>query len=75
MSEAILVLNAGSSSLKFSLFLLQEDALNAGLTGQLERLYTAPRFKVKDALGALIGEKQWLEGESLGHEGALAFFG
>ncbi|QZA80800.1 acetate/propionate family kinase [Deefgea piscis] len=73
MSEAILVLNAGSSSLKFSLFLLQEEALNVWLTGQLEGLYTAPRFKVKDALGALIGEKQWLDGESLGHEGALAY--
>ncbi len=73
MSEAILVLNAGSSSLKFSLFLQQEEALNVGLTGQLEGLYTAPRFKVKDALGALIAEKQWLEGESLGHEGAIAY--
>ncbi|MCB5196296.1 acetate/propionate family kinase [Deefgea salmonis] len=72
MSEAILVLNAGSSSLKFSLFLAQDDALNVWLTGQLEGLYTEARFKVKDALGALIGEKQWLDGEALGHEGALA---
>ena len=38
MSEALLVLNAGSSSLKFSVF-LDEDPPQALLRGQLEGLY------------------------------------
>ena len=51
----MLVLNAGSSSIKFTLF----DADGAGppllLRGQIEGLYTSPRFTAKDAHGAEIG--------------------
>ena len=61
MSEAILVVNAGSSSIKFSLFLDRdrdgEPELLLG--GQLEGLYTAPRFIARDAAGTLIGEQRW----------------
>ena len=72
MSDAILVLNAGSSSIKFSVFLERGAALDLFLGGQLEGLYTAPRFKVKDAAGAVVGERQWAAGEALGHDGAIA---
>ena len=51
MADAILVLNAGSSSIKFSVFLVQSDRLELLLNGQTEGLYTAPRFKAKDAAG------------------------
>ena len=71
MADAIAVLNAGSSSLKFSLFLERGASLDLFLAGQLEGLYTAPRFKAKDAAGALVGEKQWAEGKPLGHDGAI----
>ncbi|MEC5385539.1 acetate/propionate family kinase [Uliginosibacterium sp. H3] len=71
MSDAILVINAGSSSLKFSVFLEAGAALEPCLGGQLEGLYTAPRFKAKDAAGNVIGDKQWPEGEALGHDGGL----
>jgi acetate kinase len=71
MSNAILVLNAGSSSIKFSVFLEQGDALDLFLGGQLEGLYTSPRFKAKDAGGAVIGEKIWPQGEPLGHDGGI----
>jgi acetate kinase len=47
MSDAILVVNAGSSSIKFSLFLAQGDALDLLLGGQIESLYTVPRFKAR----------------------------
>jgi acetate kinase len=71
MSDAILVINAGSSSVKFSLFLEHGDSLELFLGGQLEGLYTNPKFKAKDAAGASIGEKQWGHGQALGHEGAI----
>ena len=73
MSDAILVLNAGSSSIKFSVFLEQGAALDLFLGGQLEGLYTAPRFKAKDAAGFVIGENQWAPGQPLGHDGAIAY--
>jgi acetate kinase len=72
MADAILVLNAGSSSIKFSLFLEQDGELEARLSGLLEGLYTAPRFSAKDASAASLGEKQWGEGTRLGHDGGIA---
>jgi acetate kinase len=72
VADAILVLNAGSSSIKFSLFLQQGGELAPRLSGLLEGLYTAPRFTAKDAGGASLGEKKWGEGTRLGHDGAIA---
>jgi len=69
--DAIAVLNAGSSSIKFSLFVERGDALELVARGQTEGLYTAPRFVAKDAAGKVLGEKSWREGEKLGHDGAL----
>ena len=71
MSDAILVVNAGSSSIKFSVFLERGDALDLLLGGQIEGLYTTPRFKAKDAAGAVVGERQWMADEPLGHDGAV----
>ncbi|MHA1107843.1 MAG: acetate/propionate family kinase [Alphaproteobacteria bacterium] len=71
MSDAILVLNAGSSSVKFSLFLERGNSLQLFLGGQLEGLYTAPGFKAKDADGGVIEEKQWAPDQALGHDGAI----
>ena len=73
MSDAILVLNAGSSSIKFSLFLELGASLELFLGGQLEGLYTAPSFKAKDAVNAVIGEKAWGQGEVLGHDGGITY--
>jgi acetate kinase len=71
MADVILVLNAGSSSIKFSLFLVQPDALELRFRGQIEGLYTAPRFAAKDAAGAAISAQTWDEGTRLGHDGAI----
>jgi len=71
VADAILVLNAGSSSIKFSLFLERSGELAPQLSGLLEGLYTAPRFSAKDAQGAKIGEHAWGEGKRLGHDGGL----
>jgi len=71
MSDAILVLNAGSSSIKFSAFLVQSDRLELLLNGQTEGLYTAPRFKAKDAAGDALESRDWDKGTRLGHDGAI----
>jgi len=71
VKDAILVLNAGSSSIKFSVFVEEGDALAPLLRGQIEGLFTTPRFEAKDAAGARVGGRAWPEGTRLGHQGAL----
>jgi len=71
MADAIAVLNAGSSSIKFSLFALRGDGLDLTDRGQIEGIYTAPHFIAKDAAGGLRSENSWGEGVELGHAGAL----
>jgi acetate kinase len=72
MSDAIVVINAGSSSIKFSLFVARDAELALDLRGQIEGLYTAPHFVAKAPDGATRSERKWAEGEKLGHDGALA---
>jgi acetate kinase len=71
MSDALLVLNAGSSSLKFSVF-LDVDPPQPLLRGRIEGLLTAPRFAAY-AGANLIAEKEWPAGTPLGHQGAIEF--
>jgi acetate kinase len=70
--RAIVVANAGSSSVKFSLFVERGGALELRLRGQHEALLTRPHFIARDAAGATVGEQTWPEGAPLGHDGALA---
>jgi acetate kinase len=72
MHNAILVLNAGSSSIKFSLFVARDHDLELDCRGQIEGIYTAPNFIAKDAAGKQLSAKSWDEGTKLGHDGALA---
>ena len=71
MPRAILVLNAGSSSLKFSLIVSAED-LEPLVSGNLEELQGRARFRAKDGSGRVIDEHAW-DGEPPGHEGAIEF--
>ncbi len=71
MSDAITVLNAGSSSIKFSVFTVLESDLQLVYSGKAEGIFNKPRFVAKDRSGKVIDEKLWPEGESLGHAGAL----
>src|SRR5574337_20047 len=71
MQDVILVLNAGSSSIKFSVFAVQPDDLELRLRGQIEGLFTAPHFAAQDAAGQALSEQQWPEGRHLGHDGAI----
>ena len=71
MADVLLVLNAGSSSLKFSAF-LDGDPPVLLLHGAIEELLTRPRFRARDTKG-VIAEKEWPEGGLSGHDGAIAF--
>jgi acetate kinase len=70
MSNALLVLNAGSSSLKFSLF-LDEDPPHLLMRGLLEELDARPRFVARAAGGGVVAERDWPDGARLGHDGAI----
>jgi acetate kinase len=69
MAEAVLVLNAGSSSLKFSVF-LNEVRPTLLLRGQLEGLPTRPHFVARSG-PHVVAEKQWESGVRLDHRGAI----
>ena len=74
MARVIAVLNAGSSSIKFSLFREipgSENPLQLSYKGQVEGLYNAPHFIARDRSGTIVSEKSWGEGAPLGHEGGL----
>ena len=69
--RGVLVLNAGSSSIKFLLFTGESGRLEPEIRGQVEGLRTAPRFVAKSAEGEVLAEKSWGEGVSLGHDEAV----
>jgi acetate kinase len=71
MSELIIVLNAGSSSLKFTIYADTEGKPAALYDGQIEGILTEAHFKAKDGAGKLVVEKKWPAGSPLGHEGAI----
>jgi acetate kinase len=73
MPNAIAVLNAGSSSIKFSLFMERGETLEPDIRGQIEGLYTAARFVSKGPDGTVTAEKSWPDGLELGHDGALDY--
>jgi acetate kinase len=72
MSDAIVVLNAGSSSIKFSVFDAGDADLSLLLRGQIENLYGPARFAAKDGSGTVVAEHTWDAAGPPGHDGALA---
>ena len=68
----LLVLNAGSSSIKFSVFDVQAGQAPAEcFHGKIEGLGGAAYFIAKAADGAVVGEHRWAEGASVDHQQAL----
>jgi acetate kinase len=70
-SDALVVLNAGSSSLKFSVYAIGSGTLALEANGQIEGLTEAAHFVARDARGAIIGEQHW-PAHALDHVGATA---
>jgi acetate kinase len=69
MPNALLVLNAGSSSLKWSVF-LDDDPPRVALSGRIEGIPAHPRFFARTAVG-VIDEREWPG--ALDHRGAIEF--
>jgi acetate kinase len=70
--DAILVLNAGSSSIKLSVFAERAGELTLEVRGQVEGLYGSPRFVAQDPSGAVVAEESW-SGRMLDHAGAIEY--
>lgn len=70
MSDCIGILNSGSSSIKFSIFTIHGEELRPSIRGQIEGLFTAPKFVAKDDAGKVVGEKHWNAGDTLNHREA-----
>ncbi len=71
MPDAVLALNAGSSSIKFALFEAAVGATKPVLHGQVEGIGTAPHFIARDVSGDVLGERRWPEGGAQSHETLL----
>jgi len=72
MEQTIVVLNAGSSSIKFALF--GADAgpeLERIAAGAIDGIGTAPRFHEQDAKGATVVERRWARDEGESYEALL----
>src|SRR6201990_594643 len=75
MADVILVLNAGSSSIKFSAFDVEGKALELVMHGQVEGLFSSPHFVAFNANGEKTGEHAWGDGVRLEHADAIAHLG
>ncbi|MEE1609792.1 acetate/propionate family kinase [Microvirga sp. CF3016] len=72
MIPVLIVLNAGSSSLKFQVFDIEGDTEPRLVwKGLYEGLGGAAHFIVRHAGGANLDEMSWTSGEEFGHEAAL----
>lgn len=71
-SRIILVVNAGSSSLKFSVFRLDgTDALQLAVRGQIDGIGTRPHLCVKEATGTVVSERDFADTEIGGVQDAI----
>ena len=71
MSDAILSVNSGSSSIKFGLFRITGDGLLRVAGGKLENIGIAPTLSISDEHGAPVDGKEWPDGTKLTHEDLL----
>ncbi|WP_114859814.1 acetate/propionate family kinase [Azospirillum brasilense] len=72
--NAILVINAGSSSLKFSVFRESgAGGLRVTINGQISGIGTEPRFEAKDAAKTPLAERVWAADEPSDRTALLGF--
>jgi acetate kinase len=72
VNDAILVLNAGSSSVKFSLFARTSADPELVAHGQVESVQCCPHFTAARAKGGGTSEYRWPAAAHIGHDGAVA---
>ncbi|MDQ6923819.1 MAG: acetate/propionate family kinase [Pseudomonadota bacterium] len=66
-AEGVLVLNAGSSSVKFSLYTDAQGDARPRLRGQIESLQGSPTFIATDADDQVVHQEEWSGGGALSH--------
>ena len=74
MSDAIVVINAGSTSLKFGAYAVDAAAVAALLCrGQIDGMQDDPHFVAKNPAGKQLGAHEWGNGQAIDHKTALHF--
>jgi acetate kinase len=74
MSEAIVVVNAGSTSLKFGAYAVDAtQSLPLLCRGQIDSMESDPHFVVKNAAGKQLGAHEWGKDRAIDHKTALHF--
>ncbi|WP_175773113.1 acetate/propionate family kinase [Paraburkholderia phenazinium] len=74
MNRAIVVFNAGSTSLKFAAYAVDaEGALSVLCVGRIDSMQGDPHFVVKNAAGKPWDAHEWGEGHAIDHRTALSF--
>ncbi|QKJ66272.1 acetate/propionate family kinase [Deefgea piscis] len=73
MSELVLVINAGSSSIKFSLFETSAADPIVLFKGQMEGLYVEPKFSAKDAADNKVANETLPSDAPKNHDYALRY--
>ena len=76
MTDALLTINAGSSSLKFSVYqIAQGDRPALAAKGQIEGIGTSPRFTAEDVEGQALVERRFPDDKTSGHTEFLRVLG
>ena len=70
MDDVVLVINAGSSSLKFCVYNAAADGWRLNTRGQIEGIGTAPRFSARDDVGVRLADEA-LDSDEI-HDGGTA---
>jgi acetate kinase len=73
MANALIVLNAGSTSVKFGAYAIDEAKLRLLCRGQIEGMQGNARFSVSDAGGKSLDAHEWGKGHAIDHKGAMRF--
>ena len=74
MTDAIIVVNAGSTSLKFGAYAMDASrSLPLLCRGQIDGMQDDPHFVAKNAAGKPIDAHEWGEGHAIDHKTALHF--
>jgi acetate kinase len=74
MSEALVIFNAGSTSLKFAAYTVDVvRSLPLVCLGRVDSLQGDPHFVVKDAAGKPLDAHEWGDGHTIDHRTALHF--
>ena len=68
MTDAVLTINAGSSSIKFKLL---DTELRRIASGEVDKIGIAPNLTIRDAHGAILVAHKWDQGSALTHETLL----